>query len=104
MKSLQKLDTTKKYGTLEINKKSGKIINDGKELKIPIKERDILFYLEENIGLVKTREEILLSVWGYDFDGNDRVIDKQITKLRGRLGKNSKYLKTIKSIGYKFEE
>lgn len=95
---------SKKYGALEINKKSGKVINNGEELKLSIKEREILFYLEENKGLVKTREDILLSVWGYDFDGIDRVIDKQITKLRSKLGDSSRYIKTVKSIGYKFED
>lgn len=95
---------TRKYGTLEINRKKGKVINNEIELILPFKEREILFYLEENKGIIKTREDILLSVWGFDFDGIDRVIDKQITKLRSKLGENSKYIKTVKSVGYKFEE
>jgi len=99
-----KSGVSKRYGTLEINKKSGEVISSEKKLKLSIKEREILFYLEENRGLVKTREEILLSIWGYDFDGTDRVVDKQITRLRRKLGENEKYLKTIKSIGYKFDE
>lgn len=94
----------KKYGDLEINKKSGKVLMNKKEIYLTIKERDILFYLEENIGIVKTREQIISGVWGYDFTGTDRTVDKHLTRLREKLGNCSKYLKTVKAIGYKFEE
>ena len=94
----------KKYGDLEINKKSGKVLMNKKEIYLTIKERDILFYLEENIGIVKTREQIISGVWGYDFTGTDRTVDKHLTRLREKLGNCSKYIKTVKAIGYKFEE
>lgn len=94
----------KKYGDLEINKKSGKVLMNKKEIYLTIKERDILFYLEENIGIVKTREQIISGVWGYDFTGTDRTVDKLLTRLREKLGNCSKYIKTVKAIGYKFEE
>lgn len=94
----------KKYEDLEINKKSGKILINKKEITLTIKERDILFYLEENRGIVKTREQIILGVWGYDFTGTDRTVDKHLTRLREKLGDCSKYIKTVKAIGYKFEE
>lgn len=94
----------KKYGNLEINKKSGKVLINKEEINLTIKERDILFYLEENKGIVKTREQIILGVWGYDFTGTDRTVDKHLTRLREKLGNCSKYIKTVKAIGYKFEE
>lgn len=94
----------KKYGNLEINKKSGKVLINKEEIKLTIKERDILFYLEENKGIVKTREQIILGVWGYDFTGTDRTVDKHLTRLREKLVDCSKYIKTVKAIGYKFEE
>lgn len=94
----------KKYGDLEINKKSGKVLMNKKEIYLTIKERDILFYLEENIGIVKTREQIISGVWGHDFTGTDRTVDKHLTRLREKLGNCSKYIKTVKAIGYKFEE
>lgn len=94
----------KKYGNLETNKKSGKVLINKEEINLTIKERDILFYLEENKGIVKTREQIILGVWGYDFTGTDRTVDKHLTRLREKLGNCSKYIKTVKAIGYKFEE
>ena len=95
---------SKKYGELEINKKSGKVLLEGKELVLTVKEREILFYLEENKGIAKTREQIILGVWGYDFSGTDRMVDKHLTKLREKLGSCSGYIKTVKAVGYKFEE
>lgn len=95
---------SKKYGELEINKKSGKVLLEGKEIILTVKEREILFYLEENKGIVKTREQIILGVWGYDFSGTDRMVDKHLTKLREKLGSCSGYIKTVKAVGYKFEE
>ena len=94
----------KKYGDLEINKKSGKVLLNKEEITLTIKERDILFYLEENKGIVKTREQIISGVWGYDFIGTDRTVDKHLTRLREKLNSCSKYIKTVKAIGYKFEE
>lgn len=91
------------YNGLEISKSTGSVFMNGKPLHLPAKERDLLFFLEENKGFVKSREQILNAIWGYDFEGNDRVVDKHITKLRVHLGEYSKFIKTVKLLGYKFE-
>lgn len=91
------------YDELTLSKSSrGVFIND-EEIHLPTKERELLFYLEENKGTIKTREQILDAIWGYDFYGNDRVVDKHIAKLRDRLGESSRFIKTVKALGYKFE-
>lgn len=91
------------YDELTLSKSSrGVFIND-EEIHLPTKERELLFYLEENRGIIKTREQILDAIWGYDFYGNDRVVDKHIAKLRDRLGESSRFIKTVKALGYKFE-
>lgn len=100
---LSKIGTTKKYGGLELHYKSRKVILDGDDLLLPTKERELLFYLVDNEGVVRTREQILDSVWGYDYAGTDRVVDKHITKLRTRLERYGEYIKTVKMLGYKFE-
>ncbi|MCJ8343632.1 MAG: response regulator transcription factor [Cetobacterium sp.] len=100
---LNKKEVIKKYENLELHFKSRKILLDNQELYLPTKERELLFYLVENEGVVKNREQILNAVWGYDFYGNDRVVDKHMTKLRDNLKNYSKFLKTIKLVGYKFE-
>lgn len=91
------------HDELTLSKSSrGVFIND-EEIHLPTKERELLFYLEENKGTIKTREQILDAIWGYDFYGNDRVVDKHIAKLRDRLGESSRFIKTVKALGYKFE-
>ena len=99
----QKSTKSVQYDELTLIKSSrGVFIND-EEIHLPTKERELLFYLEENRGAIKTREQILDAIWGYDFYGNDRVVDKHIAKLRDRLGKSSRFIKTVKALGYKFE-
>lgn len=91
------------YDELTLFKSSRGIFIHEKEIHLPTKERELLFYLEENKGVIKTREQILDAIWGYDFYGNDRVVDKHIAKLRDRLGESNRFIKTVKALGYKFE-
>ena len=44
---------------------------------------------------------MLVEIWGYDFDGSDRIIDVQYKNLRKKIGEE--YIKTVRNIGYKFE-
>lgn len=91
------------YDELTLFKSSRGVFIHEKEIHLPTKERELLFYLEENKGVIKTREQILDAIWGYDFFGNDRVVDKHIAKLRDRLGESNRFIKTVKALGYKFE-
>ncbi len=91
------------YDELTLFKSSRGVFIHGEEIHLPTKERELLFYLEENKGVIKTREQILDAIWGYDFFGNDRVVDKHIAKLRDRLGESNRFIKTVKALGYKFE-
>lgn len=99
----QKASKPVHYDELTLSKSSRGVFINGEELHLPTKERELLFYLEENKGSIKTREQILDAIWGYDFYGNDRVVDKHIAKLRDRLGESSRFIKTVKALGYKFE-
>ncbi len=99
----QKSSKPVSYDELTLSKSSRGVFIDGEEIHLPTKERELLFYLEENKGIIKTREQILDAIWGYDFYGNDRVVDKHIAKLRDRLGESSRFIKTVKALGYKFE-
>lgn len=91
------------YDELTLFKSSRGVFIHEKEIHLPTKERELLFYLEENKGVIKTREQILDAIWGYDFYGNDRVVDKHIAKLRDKLGESNRFIKTVKALGYKFE-
>ena len=50
-----------------------------------------------------SREQLLSTVWGYDFFGDDRTVDTHIKMLRNSLGKYRDLIKTVRSLGYKFE-
>jgi two-component system, OmpR family, response regulator ResD len=86
------------------------IIDDKRELYIEDekldlspKEYDLLIYFILNIGLVLTRDIILDSVWGHDYDGDIRTVDTHVKQLRAKLNMYSSYIKTIHGIGYRFE-
>lgn len=75
----------------------------GEELALTPKEFALLRYLLENRGRTISRERILISVWGYDFEGSDRVVDNHIRKLRKKLGKYGKQIKTVIKKGYRMD-
>jgi two-component system alkaline phosphatase synthesis response regulator PhoP len=88
-------------GGIFIDKEKYLVVQDGKELNLPKKEFELLALLISKPGRVFTREIILNSVWGNDVVVGDRTIDVHIRKLREKIG--SKFIKTIKGVGYKFE-
>ena len=77
---------------------------DGADIMLAPKEFAILRLLMENRGRVVSRVSLLDGVWGYDFDGSDRVVDNHIKKLRKALGIAAGQLKTVVKTGYKLEE
>lgn len=77
-------------------------VNDEEVLLAP-KEFAILKILMENCGRLVRRDSLLIRVWGYDFEGNDRVVDNHIKKLRKSLGDASNQIKTVIKRGYKLE-
>lgn len=78
-------------------------VNDTEVSLAPI-EFAILKILMENCGRLVSRESLLIRIWGYDFEGNDRVVDNHVKKLRKALGDASNQIKTVIKRGYKLEE
>ncbi len=77
---------------------------DGQTLDLTIKEFELLKTLNENRGRVFTRDQLLDSIWGYDYDGDIRTVDSHIARLRVKLGDyGNEHLKTIYGVGYKLE-
>ncbi|MGL6063926.1 MAG: response regulator transcription factor [Fusobacteriaceae bacterium] len=74
------------------------------EIELSKKEYDLLLILLKNIGLILTREKLLDYVWGVDYFLGDRSVDVYISKLREKIPFLSKYIKTIKGVGYRLEE
>ena len=88
-------------GSLKINREEYIVIKDKNEILLPRKEFELLFLLGSKPEKVFTREEIMNKVWGTLVIVGDRTIDVHIRKLREKIGE--KYIKTIKGVGYKFE-
>lgn len=87
-------------GDLVIDKERYLVIKKGKEIGLPRKEFELLSLLISKPEKVFTREEIFDRVWGNNIVVGDRTIDVHIRKLREKLG--SKYIHTVKGIGYKY--
>lgn len=76
---------------------------DGEIISLTYKEFELLVFLMENEGIVLTRDQLLSKIWGYDFDGETRTVDVHIRTLRQKLGEASRYIETIRGVGYKME-
>ena len=93
----------KDCGGIEIDKEGRTVTVDGKILELSLREYELLVYLVENKNIALSRDKILNNVWNYDYYGDSRTIDSHIKKIRHKLGKKGKYIKTIRGVGYKFE-
>ncbi len=76
---------------------------DGKPADMSPKEYELLFYLVRNRNIALSREKLICEVWGYDFFGDDRTLDTHIKLLRHSLGPYSKFIVTLRGVGYRFE-
>lgn len=76
---------------------------DGKRVEMSPKEYDLFFYLLRNRNIALSREKLISDVWGYDFFGDDRTLGTHIKLLRKSLGPYSKYIVTLRGVGYRFE-
>ena len=83
---------------------TGRIVTvDGQKVELSPKEYDLLFYMVNNRNIALTREKLITNVWGYDFYGDDRTLDTHIKLLRKSLGPYSKFIVTLRGVGYRFE-
>ena len=83
---------------------TGRIVTiDGVRAELSPKVYDLLFYMVKNRNIALTREKLITNVWGYDFYGDDRTLDTHIKLLRRSLGPYSKFIVTLRGVGYRFE-
>ena len=91
---------------LTININQYTVMYMGKELEMPPKELELLYFLASHPGMVFTREQLLEQVWGYDYFGDSRTVDVHVKRLREKLTEGEKLgwqIKTVWGVGYKFE-
>lgn len=92
---------------LTVDKVKYVVTADGKEVYMPPKELELLFFLASNPNRVYSREQLLENVWGYDFFGESRTVDVHIKRIREKIEtpgvERDWCIRTVWSRGYKFE-
>lgn len=92
------------FDNLTIDVNSYSVLYENKEIKMPPKEFELLYFLASNKKRVFTREQLLCEVWGYDYPGDSRTVDVHIKRLREKIEGGSNWsIKTVWGVGYKFE-
>lgn len=90
---------------LSVSLENYAVVLDGKQLEMPPKEIELLYFLAAHSGKVFTREQLLEQVWGFDFFGDSRTVDVHVKRIREKLGEQHDWqLKTVWGVGYKFEQ
>lgn len=89
---------------IKIDKSQRKVFIDDKPIDLALKEYEILLFLMENKNSVFSRQLILDKIWGYDYFGDDRVVDSHIKKIRKKMGTRAYLIKTVFGVGYKLED
>ncbi len=87
---------------IKVDLPSRRVTSDGEEIQLTYKEFELLSCLAGNRGRVINREYLLRKIWGFDFEGETRTLDVHIGSLRHKLGEKSKYIETVRNVGYKF--
>lgn len=104
-KSANRAENSNNYWGLAIDPSAHEIRIDGKEVELTLKEFKILEMLLSSVGRAYSREQLLDSVWGFDYFGDTRTVDSHVARLRTKLGGwGESHLKTVYGVGYKIQE
>ncbi|MBM7650733.1 response regulator transcription factor [Neobacillus cucumis] len=93
------------FNKMTINSDSYKVQIKDREFLLPIKQFDLLFMLASHPGKIFTRDQLIESIWGLDYEGDERTVDTHIKKLRKQFKDYEDILQicTIRGLGYKLE-
>lgn len=92
------------YDGLVVNLTSYAVIYNGKQIDMPPKEMELLFFLANSPNQVFTREQLLDKIWGYDYIGDTRTVDVHVKRIREKIKDGENWsIATVWGIGYKFE-
>lgn len=92
-----------KKGEVEMDLRTGQVMICGQKCEMPPKEYELLRFFLENPDRIFTRDQLLTRFWGYDFEGNERVVDNHIKKLRRFLQGSRCMIQTVRKTGYRME-
>ncbi len=90
------------YGNLELDRDGRALMVDGSSVPMTPKAYELVCFLMENPNKAFSREQLLETVWGFDFYGDNRTVDTHIKMLREQLGAHRNMLETVWGMGYKF--
>lgn len=96
-----------RYSNLMIDLDKYAVTVNGSEVPLTKKEVELLWTLAKNSSKVFSRDNLLDSLWGYDYYGDSRTVDSHIKRMRAKLDKFEHpgwEIKTIWGVGYRFEE
>ena len=99
-------DKTKRveYNGLTINLTNYSVVCDGRQVEMPPKELELLYFLAASPNQVFTREQLLDQIWGYEYIGDTRTVDVHIKRLREKIKDHPGWsISTVWGIGYKFD-
>jgi len=80
------------------------VYSNDEPVRLTYKEYELLYYLMLNAGFALSRDKIMETVWGYDYEGESRTVCMHIKTLRKKLGPTGSLIKTIRNVGYKLEK
>lgn len=96
--------TSLKMDGLVVDMDAYKVLIDNEEVLLTATEFKLLAELLKNKGRVRTRDQLLNTVWGYEFEGYARTVDTHVRRLRQKIGDYAKYIETMRGVGYRFKE
>ncbi len=73
---------------------------DNEEIELTKKEFDLLVYLLQNVDIVLSRDQILSEIWNFDYDGDTRIVDVHVFKLRNKLENSNVKISSLRGVGY----
>lgn len=91
-------------GGIVLDEKAHAVSANGTTVSLTLKEYELLRLLLQNSGAVLTRNNLLGTIWGYDFDGETRTIDVHIRTLRQKLGEVGEQIETVRGVGYRLSD
>ena len=91
-----------KYKNITLNTENYEVYVDNQKVTLTFREYKILKLFLENQGKVFTRDNILNSIWNYDYFGDDKIVNTHIKNIRKKLG--YEYIETVRGVGYKIDK
>ncbi|MDG0810665.1 response regulator transcription factor [Cohnella rhizosphaerae] len=92
-------------GGIVLDRRAHKVVREGEALLLPLKEFELLFKLASHPGQILTREQLIVQIWGMDYEGDDRTVDVHIKRIRERFAEDAGHfrIETVRSLGYRLE-